>query len=193
MTFEEYRIKADVVAQYPGRFSSKGINYCLMGIGGESGEILEKVKKIYRDKNSIIDSQAKEWLMQEIGDVLWYCSQIYSEHGLPFEKLLAVPDHINEIKYFQTFVATGHYIKVGNIEGLRQRCFNLLSAAGKLLMGANTFSLFGYRQWITIIVYNLATICIEADIDLEEAAVTNIEKLYSRKERGQLQGSGDNR
>jgi len=46
---------------------------------------------------------------------------------------------------------------------------------------------------ITNILYHLAVICIIIDTTLENVANTNIEKLYSRKARGQLQGSGDNR
>lgn len=42
-------------------------------------------------------------------------------------------------------------------------------------------------------LWYLAQLCNELGVDLGEAAVENLEKLASRKERGVLQGSGDNR
>lgn len=193
MTFEEYKIKADVVAQYPGRMDKDGIVYCLMGLGGESGELLEKIKKIYRDKNGTIDEEAKDWLIQEIGDVLWYCSQIYSELRLPFENFPAIPDNIKEIKDFQNYIDGDFYDKEGTIQQLIRRGFFLLYSAGRLL-GDNAYKNHQIKKEnMTVILYNLVSICIETGISLEHAANANIEKLYSRKERGKLQGSGDNR
>lgn len=43
------------------------------------------------------------------------------------------------------------------------------------------------------VMWYVANIAFELGIRLEDVAVTNIEKLTSRKERGVLQGSGDNR
>lgn len=192
MTFEEYRIKADVVAQYPGRMDKDGIVYCLMGLGGESGELLEKIKKIYRDKNGTIDEEAKDWLIQEIGDVLWYCSQIYSELRLPFENFPAIPNNIKEIKDFQNYIDGDFYDKERTIQQLIRRGFFLLYSAGRLL-GDHTYNNKIKKENMTVILYNLVSICIETGISLEHAASANIEKLYSRKERGKLQGSGDNR
>ena len=43
------------------------------------------------------------------------------------------------------------------------------------------------------IIWYLGNIASDLDICLDDIAVTNINKLQSRKERGKLQGSGDNR
>lgn len=43
------------------------------------------------------------------------------------------------------------------------------------------------------VLWYLAQICTELDISLEEVAEANLEKLFSRKERNQIGGSGDNR
>ena len=43
------------------------------------------------------------------------------------------------------------------------------------------------------VLWYLAQISSELNIDLEEVAKKNIEKLYSRLERGVIGGSGDNR
>ena len=43
------------------------------------------------------------------------------------------------------------------------------------------------------VLWYLAAICNELDISLSDVAKYNVEKLLSRKERGVLSGSGDNR
>jgi len=43
------------------------------------------------------------------------------------------------------------------------------------------------------VLWYLAQVCTELDISLDEVAETNIEKLYSRLERGKIGGDGDNR
>ena len=43
------------------------------------------------------------------------------------------------------------------------------------------------------VLWCIAELCTKLEIDMDTVAATNIEKLYSRKERGQLHGSGDNR
>jgi NTP pyrophosphatase (non-canonical NTP hydrolase) len=109
MNFEDYQKKSRKTALYP----NVGENYIYptIGLAGETGEVSEKIKKVIRDKNGKIDDETRELLKKELGDVLWYVSQLASELGL----------------------------------------------------------------------------------SLDEIAEKNIEKLYSRLERGKLQGSGDNR
>jgi NTP pyrophosphatase (non-canonical NTP hydrolase) len=43
------------------------------------------------------------------------------------------------------------------------------------------------------VLWYLANMCTELDLDFGEIAQSNLDKLASRKERGVLQGSGDNR
>jgi len=43
------------------------------------------------------------------------------------------------------------------------------------------------------VLWYIAQMCIELNLTLDEVAEHNIEKLYSRMERGKLQGSGDER
>ena len=48
----------------------------ILGLGGESGEVLEKVKKIVRDKGGVLTAEDKEKIVKELGDVLWYIAVI---------------------------------------------------------------------------------------------------------------------
>ena len=76
MTFNEYSVVVDETAKYP---FSLGILYATLGLTGEAGEVSEKIKKIYRDKNGEINDEDKIGLMKELGDVLWYVAAICRE------------------------------------------------------------------------------------------------------------------
>lgn len=109
MTLEEYQKKSRKTAKYPGADSN--FVYPTLGLTGEAGEVADKIKKIIRDDGGEVLPEKKKEIEKELGDVLWYTSQLATELGL----------------------------------------------------------------------------------SLEEIAEKNIEKLYSRLERGQIGGSGDNR
>lgn len=109
LTFHEFQKKSKETAIYPQR--GQNFVYPTLGLAGEAGEVAEKVKKVLRDKQGILDASTKKEIVKELGDVLWYVSQ-------------------------------------------------------------------------------LAT---ELDVSLDEVARINLEKLFSRKVRGTLSGSGDNR
>lgn len=85
MDFEEYQQAARETAIYPAKGAN--IYYPAMGLGGEAGEILNKVKKIMRDKSGIVDRQTQIGLSKELGDVLWYLSNMCDELGLDLEEI----------------------------------------------------------------------------------------------------------
>ncbi|MDH4330938.1 MAG: nucleoside triphosphate pyrophosphohydrolase family protein, partial [Candidatus Moranbacteria bacterium] len=59
--------------------------YLPLGLAGEAGEVAEKFKKIIRDKSGEIDSETKEEIKKELGDVLWYVAQLSTELGLEMD------------------------------------------------------------------------------------------------------------
>lgn len=75
-TFEQFQRDTQKTAMYPRH---RGIYYTTLGLAGEAGEVANKVKKIIRDDGDVLTSKRKEDLKQEIGDVLWYVSQLCSE------------------------------------------------------------------------------------------------------------------
>jgi NTP pyrophosphatase (non-canonical NTP hydrolase) len=109
MNFQEYQEKSRKTAIYPN--SGENFIYPTLGLAGEAGEVAEKIKKVIRDNDGKVTEEKRGEIEKELGDVLWYVSQIASELG----------------------------------------------------------------------------------ITLNDVAEKNIEKLYSRMERGKLSGSGDNR
>ena len=63
------------------------IVYPTLGLVNEAGEVAGKVKKIFRDKNGVIGDAEREALKQELGDVLWYLTQICTELNLTLEEV----------------------------------------------------------------------------------------------------------
>lgn len=111
MDFDEYQKKATETNLFINDTEERMLMYLSMGFAGETGEILNKLKKVLRDDNGVITPEKKKEVAKELGDALWYLSQ--------------------------------------------------------LAQALNT--------------------------SLNDVARSNIEKLASRKERGTLQGEGDNR
>lgn len=87
MDFPEYQTKSRKTAMYPSL--GDNLPYLGLGIADEAGEVAGKVKKFIRDSHmsSIGDltQVQKEDLKKEIGDVLWYISQIATEIGFTLE------------------------------------------------------------------------------------------------------------
>jgi NTP pyrophosphatase (non-canonical NTP hydrolase) len=80
MTFNEYQKEAQKTAIYPN--VGNNLIYPVLGLCGEAGEVAEKVKKIFRDNEGILDESKKQEIKKELGDVLWYIAQISTEMGL---------------------------------------------------------------------------------------------------------------
>lgn len=85
MNFEEYQEKSRKTALYPN--VGQNFIYPTIGLAGETGEVSEKIKKVIRDKDGIIDEEDKDAIKKELGDVLWYVSQLATELGLSLDDI----------------------------------------------------------------------------------------------------------
>ena len=65
------------------------IVYPTLGLVNEAGEVAGKIKKIFRDKDGVISETDREALKSELGDVLWYLTQICTELDLSLEEVAA--------------------------------------------------------------------------------------------------------
>jgi NTP pyrophosphatase (non-canonical NTP hydrolase) len=83
MDFNEYQKETRKHAIYPQL--GNNFSYPTIGLAGETGEVAEKIKKIIRDKSGVVDEQSREEVKKELGDVLWYLSQIASELEISLE------------------------------------------------------------------------------------------------------------
>lgn len=85
MTFEEYQKMSRKTAKYPD--AGKNFIYPTLGLSGEAGEVAEKIKKAIRDEGGRISAERREEIEKELGDVLWYVSQIATELDLRLESV----------------------------------------------------------------------------------------------------------
>ena len=87
MTLDEYQKQALTTAQHdPDPLMAKTI--WAMGVAGEAGEVVEKLKKIVAYHNGNITHEAREELAKELGDVLWYIAVFADALGLTLEEVM---------------------------------------------------------------------------------------------------------
>lgn len=87
MDFDEYQKRAlgtDVFDENERSIESKAFFSKLLGLVGETGEIAEKFKKIYRDNDGKISGDQIKDMKKELGDVLWYTATIADYLGIKF-------------------------------------------------------------------------------------------------------------
>jgi len=71
---DEYREFVPTTAQYLEHIEDKGIReaYPYVGLAGEAGELLNVLKKIYRDDGGKLTPARRVQMEDELGDVMWY-------------------------------------------------------------------------------------------------------------------------
>lgn len=85
MQLDYYQMAAQQTAVYPTL--GHPIVYPALGLAGEAGEVAEKVKKLCRDRDGVIDPEFKTLLKKELGDVLWYVSEVARQAGLTLSEV----------------------------------------------------------------------------------------------------------
>ena len=94
MTLDEYQDKA-IRTALP---TSLNVPYMTLGLAGEAGEIANKVKKIIRDDmhpnerlaDLGVPEEKRQQLVQELGDVLWYCAGLAYVLGMDLEQVAEI-------------------------------------------------------------------------------------------------------
>lgn len=79
MTLDEYQTIARSNAVYS---SDLGPIYAALGLAGETGEVVEHIKKYARDNERVMTPERRSALEKEMGDVLWYLANLASDVGL---------------------------------------------------------------------------------------------------------------
>lgn len=79
MEFNEYQKKANKTLLG----NEQVLTNCALGLAGESGQVVNLVKN-YTFRGTDLD---KEQLTKEMGDVLWYLSQVAQWADIPFEEV----------------------------------------------------------------------------------------------------------
>lgn len=61
--------------------------YYALGVAGESGELMEKIKKHFRDDGGVPTTEFIEAVEKEMGDVLWYMARLGDAFGLSLNQV----------------------------------------------------------------------------------------------------------
>lgn len=87
--FDEYQKATHTTAMFTAGIENMGdseridalvISYLALGLSGEAAEVANKVKKVIRGDYPA--SEISELLAKELGDVLWYVSELCTELGV---------------------------------------------------------------------------------------------------------------
>ena len=81
MNLDDYQKRARKTAIYP---EIQEIIYPALGLAGESGEVCEKIKKYLRGDTN---SNFKNDVEKELGDVLWYVANLAADMGLTLNEI----------------------------------------------------------------------------------------------------------
>lgn len=174
MELGEYQKKSRTTAIYPN--AGENIIYPALGLCGEVAETLEKLLQTPYDEEAI---------KKELGDVLWYVSQLCSElkinlAGIHFKGIEFTL--MNNLSFEEELVVQAGKIAEVVKKTLRDKegvCDN--TDEEKI------------TECLVVVMYCLDAIIDDAGDVIENVARINIEKLFSRKARGKLKGSGDDR
>ena len=83
MHLSDYQRESRATARYPDL--GNNLIYPTLGLAGEAGEVADKVKKLIRDRDGLVDQNFKQDLALELGDVLWYIAQLCTELGMTLD------------------------------------------------------------------------------------------------------------
>ena len=74
MNFQDYSQKAisTLTSDHAYGDISADLMAQILGLAGESGEVMEKLKKLIRDKQGKLTADDRAEIIKELGDVLWY-------------------------------------------------------------------------------------------------------------------------
>jgi len=82
MKLLDYQAETSKTAIYP---DESGREYLFLGLVNEAGEVAGVIKKAIRDNEGHVNSIL---LSKELGDVLWYISEIANRYGINLEHVL---------------------------------------------------------------------------------------------------------
>lgn len=201
MQFSEYQKEAQSTDRIKTNESDQDyLTYPLFGLTGESGNLLGMHKKYLRDGK---DSLPKDWLVsvtEELGDILWYTTDLASRLELSIEKIVqeniqriysSKPDLNDNNKELHTFVEFAQYqelaFRTKENDDLSEYLMRLIGEVGSLIYYHNKFTkkkeipkeeyLSKCKELIGNIFWYLATISKMLNINFEKLPERNLQKV----------------
>ncbi len=84
MELHAYSQAARATAIYPRQY---GLMYPALKLAGEAGEVAENVGKMLRDDDGQLTPERRMKIIKELGDVLWYISNLADDIGSTLEEV----------------------------------------------------------------------------------------------------------
>lgn len=192
MQLSEYQPKARSTAFD----SALSPDYLFPGLAGEVGEVQE----VLLNKYGTEDSEFGKQLVSELGDQLWFVALICEYFGLTFESIV-LEEHFDSIEEFQNIVNDSIDKEEPTEEMLAYELAlyvgDLCSVWAKAVRDTNrVLNAEKFRKLelgLSNVVFSVARLGSLWGYDIEYILDANIAKLFDRKERGVIGGSGNNR
>jgi NTP pyrophosphatase (non-canonical NTP hydrolase) len=161
-----------------------------LGIYGEVGSLLSELKKKQRDAGSYVGYA--ESVVEELGDVMWYFTNIAARANLSLETLAQrmtreLHDWDEETHDFRTFddlQSRGEHAGPTSGEKFERGAIALAAKVGRLLDHVSIGSIEGNRDLLSADLVEILRAIVQAaddaDVSLQEAVQRNIKKVTSR-------------
>ncbi|WKC58445.1 nucleoside triphosphate pyrophosphohydrolase family protein [Borrelia sp. P9F1] len=81
----EYQIRAREIGEYENK--REELILTILELAEETGEVIEKIKKLIRDKDYVLDDEYLLSIKKELGNVLWYISNLSADLGVTLEDI----------------------------------------------------------------------------------------------------------
>ncbi len=167
---------------------TKGLEFLLLGLFGEIGTLMDEVKKKQRDTRSYVGYEHS--VVEELGDVLWYFSNIADRAGL---SLSAIARHATG-EAVSSFSDVGSTLNFRSIQpqqhlplntptvAFERTLMNLVSGIGNLATACSAGNLNApiLGPGLAEIFSTLMRASSEAGVTLDEAARQNLKKTFDR-------------
>lgn len=196
--FKDYMEQSKTTAIYPGNGTDMGLGYCLTGLAGECGEVLEVIKKIYRDDNSKITNTSRHRLASEVSDMCWYIAQSLTEIN---SKAPIITSRFASIEgaAWSEFSRTKMNDFKPEFLKLQMHSFNIHSLVTEVLEVYKDYRLkpknpfqIKYVEKVLLAILNAVIVLSNLiRVPFYNILKMNVDKLFARKKAGALKGSGE--
>ncbi len=180
MKISEYQYSARLTAVYP-----PNQNYPAFGLGGEWGELGEKLLDA-----AVLNLEGAAEIVKEAGDVLWYVANLCSDLDVEMESLAEAGPDADFSKFVDSNAVEPYLAGCGRVGKVLESVKKAIRDDGGVITPVRKATIV---EALTQLMRHLVGVldCFNASLNL--VAERNIAKLRDRQQRGVLQGEGDNR
>jgi NTP pyrophosphatase (non-canonical NTP hydrolase) len=189
VTLKEYRVFTCSTNIVPPH---NRVTYDTAGLVNEIAEFLDVVDGIEKE------SFDRTKLVAELGDIMWYLTQLMYQYGIEIEKVFGedlediVVKSIVDEKFKVDKTELRRNIRAHTLEMIRSigKAYGYIK---KYLRGDTGFKSDQFLNEMCAVIAWYKILLALCGTNIQEVLTNNVEKLSSRHERGVLKGDGDQR